>query len=52
MTRWEIRRLSAVRRRPLAWKPARGAGPPSRTPDASDRRASPLALADTAMSVV
>ncbi|WP_371674112.1 hypothetical protein OG985_44495 [Streptomyces sp. NBC_00289] len=51
MSRWEIRRLSAVRRRPSAWD-----GPRRRfcveAPDASDRRASPLALADTAMSFV
>ncbi|MFJ9100672.1 hypothetical protein ACIRJM_19610 [Streptomyces sp. NPDC102405] len=53
MSRWKVRRLSAVRRRPSVWKTARGPGPPSRTPDASDRpRASPFALADAAMSVV
>ncbi|MEV7739697.1 hypothetical protein AB0O75_48085 [Streptomyces sp. NPDC088921] len=53
MSRWEIRRLSAVRRSPSVWKTARGPRPPSRTPDASDRpRASPFALDDMAMSVV
>ncbi|MEV1085910.1 hypothetical protein AB0I98_48170, partial [Streptomyces sp. NPDC050211] len=53
MTRWEIRRPSAVRRRPSVWKTACGDGPPSTAPNALDRpRASPLDPSDTTMLVV
>ncbi|MGI5291373.1 hypothetical protein ACQEVF_49820 [Nonomuraea polychroma] len=53
MTRWEIRRPSAVRRRPSAWRMACGDGPPSTTPNASDRpRVSSLGPSDTTMFVV